>query len=206
MTRAYPVQAEVSSPPRFERTQLVIRLLFAIVLGWIGITAGWLMWVLYGALPLVAAITISARGADHYVLSTGPQLMRVLTWLLQLSAYMALLVDRFPLGGEHPVRIQAVVTARPTIGSALLRLVTSIPSGLVLVLLSLVGSVLWLIAALYVLVAERVPESILAFLRGLLRWQARLVAYHASIVDEYPPFAFDTEEGHEAPLATSGTP
>jgi hypothetical protein len=27
----------------------------------------------------------------------------------------------------------------------------------------------------------------------VLRWETRLVAYHASLVDEYPPFAFDTE-------------
>ena len=47
---------------------------------------------------------------------------------------------------------------------------------------------------LTVLFTERIPPSILAFQRGVLRWNARLVAYHASLVEEYPPFALDTDE------------
>jgi hypothetical protein len=46
--------------------------------------------------------------------------------------------------------------------------------------------------------------SILSFQRGVLRWQARLVAYHASLVEEYPPFSFETGDGHGATPAASG--
>jgi hypothetical protein len=34
------------------------------------------------------------------------------------------------------------------------------------------------------------PASILSFQTGYLPWSARLLAYHASFVEEYPPFSF----------------
>jgi len=205
MSSNYPVHVEVSSPPRFERIQLVLRIVLAITLGWIGITAGWLVCALYGLLPVFAAIAVSSRGGEGYTTTIGPRLWRVLVWLLQFGAYMALLIDRFPAGDDDPVRIDIQLTGKPTIGSALTRLATSIPSGLVLVFLWCGSSVLWLIAAVIVLLDAPMPDAILAFQRGVLRWQARLVAYHASLVAEYPPFSFETGDGHDHPtVAASG--
>lgn len=192
-----PVRVEVPSPARHDRVQLAVRVVLAIVLGWLGITAGWISWLLYLVLPLIAAIAI-ASPPHEYPAGFGPRLWRVLAWLLDLSAYMMFLTDRFPLG-EPVVRIELAMTARPTVGSALLRLLTSIPSGFVLGLLSLLSGVLWIISAITVLVSEHVPESILGFQRAVLRWQARLVAYHASLTDHYPPFALDTSVT-DAPL------
>jgi hypothetical protein len=34
-----------------------------------------------------------------------------------------------------------------------------------------------------------VPRSIESFQTGYLRWAGRLAAYHASLVEEYPPFS-----------------
>jgi len=196
MTNDYPVQVEVTSPAHFDRIQLLLRIALAIVLGWFGITAGWLVCVLYGLLPLAAAVAISSVGTEGYVNDFAPQLWRVLAWLLQLSAYMSMLVDRFPTADEGNVQVNIRITGRPTIGSALLRLVTSIPSGLVLCVLGAISALLWLVGAVLVLLGGPMPPSILAYQRGLLRWQTRLVAYHASLVDEYPPFSFDTTGGH----------
>jgi hypothetical protein len=106
---------------------------------------------------------------------------------------MGLLIDRFPTEREPDVSIDIPFTGRPTIGSALVRLLTSIPSGLVLGFLWFGSSILWVVAAVLILVGAPMPEWILAYQRGVLRWETRLVAYHASLVDEYPPFAFDTE-------------
>lgn len=195
MTSEHPVSVEVSSPTYFERVQLLLRVVLAIVLGWIGITAGWLACLLYGALPVIAAIAISSHGPERYIAETGPRMWRVLAWLVQLSAYMSLVVDRFPTGGPHPVHPEIRFTGTPTVGSALLRLLTSIPSGVVLMVLWFVSSVLWIVAALIVLFGGAMPESLIGFQRGVVRWQARLVAYHASLVDEYPPFTFDTGTG-----------
>ena len=45
---------------------------------------------------------------------------------------------------------------------------------------------------MWILVRETYPAALYDFQRGVLRWQARLLAYHASLVDEYPPLAFYT--------------
>jgi hypothetical protein len=198
----YPIDVDVTSPSHFDRTQLLLRLALSIVLAWIGITAGWLICVLYGVLPLVAAIAISAYGARKYVDDIAPRMWRVLAWLLRLSAFMLLLVDRFPADRTDDVELHARFTARPSVGSALKRFATSIPSGIVLSLLWFVSGMLWIVAIVTVIFANTVPPAIHAFQRGVLRWQARLVAYHASLVDEYPPFTFDTAHHDQWHVAT----
>jgi hypothetical protein len=205
MTGEYPVKVDIESPQHFERLQLVLRIALAIVLGWVGVTAGWLMCLLFGVLPIIAAITISSRGGPRFFSELAPRLARVLTWLLQLGAFMAIITDRFPAGEDDDVKVEFRFTGTPTVGSALARLVTSIPSGFVLWLLSFVAALLWFFAAIVVLAGAPMPQWILGFQRGMLRWQARLVAYHASFVEEYPPFSFDTEAHPRADdLAASG--
>jgi len=54
------------------------------------------------------------------------------------------------------------------------------------------AGILWIIAAIMVLIQENYPDSIYNFQRGVMRWEARLLVYHASLVDQYPPFALDT--------------
>lgn len=205
MTGDYPVQIEVTSPARFDRIQLLLRIALAIGLAWIGVTAGWLICMLYVVLPLIAAVAISSLGAQ-YLPVFAPRVWRALGWLLQLSAFMMLLVDRFPTGDDGAVQVNVRFTGRPTIGAALVRLLTSVPSGAVLLVLMVVSGLLWLIAAGLVLLGGPMPASILAFQRGVLRWQARLLAYHASLVEEYPPFSFETGSGRGAALAASGAP
>lgn len=184
----YPVQLEVSSPPRFERIQLVIRLAIAVGLGWVGVKMGWIAGLLFIALPVIAAILVSSRGPAFYLQTSTPKLWRALTWLLSLSAYMLLLTDDVPIDESRLVRAEVHTTGQPTTRSALLRLVTSIPSAFVLCFVGFVASLLCLVAIVTVLVSRTVPPSILSFQAGYLRWQARLMAYHASLVEEYPPF------------------
>ena len=198
----YPVQLDVTSPPRFDRVQLALRVVLAIGLGWLGVTAGWLMCVLFLALPVIAAIAVSTRGPQAYVDDAGPRLWRPLGWLLAFSAYMLLLVDRFPVGEPTGVHIELQIDGHPTVGSALLRLLTSIPSGFVLAILGIVSSVLVMVGAVMILIECQVPHGILAFQRGMLRWQARLLAYHASLIDEYPPFSFEATPPHSGDHAS----
>jgi hypothetical protein len=210
MTEAYPVRVAVRSPPRFDRVQLLLRLALAFALTWVGITAGWLTGALYVLLPVVAAVAISSIGGARFTGELAPRLWRVLRWLVQLSAYMLMLVDEFPTGDDDGVQVGLRVTGDPTVGSALGRLVTSLPSGLVLCVLWIPSSVVWLVTAVMVLVGARPPGSLLAFQRGVVRWQARLVAYHASLVDVFPPFSFDTDaddgDGHATQRAAPGSP
>jgi len=52
-----------------------------------------------------------------------------------------------------------------------------------------------------ILVAQRVGPHAFAYLVGLQRWSIRLLAYQASLVDEYPPFSLS--ELASLPVATA---
>lgn len=196
--RAYPVHLEVTSPERFDRLQLLVRLLLAVVLGWIGLTMHVVIWGLYLVLPVAASIAISSTG-KRYLEEVAPRIWRVIAWLLAVSAYMMLLVDRFPVDDDS-VHVDVAYCGHPTSGSALLRLLTSIPSGLVLAMLWFLASILGIWGTLTILISRSMPGWLLRFQRGVLRWQARLVAYHASMVDQYPPFSFNADDGHKGAI------
>jgi len=66
-----------------------------------------------------------------------------------------------------------------------------IPHLLILSALISVGGIIWLIASVMILIQGTYPEGLADFNRGLVRWVARYAAYHASLVQEYPPFALD---------------
>jgi len=190
----YPVQLEVTPPAHFARIQLLLRIAFAVVLGFLGITNRWLAGLVFFGLPVFAAIMVSAYGAVRYHQDIGPRMWRVVAWLFELSAYMMILVDRFPVGHDAQVRLHLRTTGTPTIGSSLMRLLTSLPSAFVLCLLGIVSGIVTILSAILVLVGAPIPSGCLGFQRGVLRWQARLLAYHASLVEESPPFTVDTEE------------
>ncbi|MEO7731901.1 MAG: DUF4389 domain-containing protein, partial [Kofleriaceae bacterium] len=147
MTEDSPLHLEVRSPVRFDRAQLLLRVALGVGLGWFGITAGWLSCLVYGLLPMVAAVAISSLGGPAFQRDFAPRLWRVMRWLLQLSAYMMLVIDRFPTGENDAVHIDVRCTGTPTVGSALARLITTIPSAVFLAILGSVASFLWLIAA-----------------------------------------------------------
>jgi hypothetical protein len=192
----HPVHVEVESPVRFDRDQVVLRVVIALALGWLGITYGFVVGLLYVALPVIAAVAATPR--DRFVSDVEPRLWRVLRWMLQLCAYMMLVVDRFPVGADADTRVTIRFGGSVTPRTALARLVSSIPSAIVLAVLWCVSSLVWIISAVNILVDRRVPDWALAFQRGVLRWNARLVAYHASFIDEYPPFVLDCADADRA--------
>jgi Domain of unknown function (DUF4389) len=67
-----------------------------------------------------------------------------------------------------------------------------------------VGWVVALIAAISILLSERYPEPLWNFHAGVVRWEARLLAHLASLVEPYPPFAFDTGSGETAGGSMTG--
>ena len=185
----HPVSLDVERPSDFQRVQVVLRIALLIVIGWIGHPLG-LLWL---GLPIVAAILVSQKGGQRYLDENGDTMTRVLNWILDVVAYLALLTDRLPESGrEHPVRLQVDRSGPPTVGSTLLRILYAIPSVIVLAILSFVGAIVWLIAAIAVLVQESYPDGLWRFLLALVRWEARLLAYLASLIDEYPPFTLET--------------
>jgi Domain of unknown function (DUF4389) len=177
------VTLDLERPLSFQRAHVLLRVTLLVVIGWIGHPLG----LLWPGLPVVAAILVSQKGGPRYLDESGPTITRALNWILDLVAYLALVTDELPGQGEHPVRFQVARSGSPTVGSALLRIVYAIPSLIVLAILSFVGAIVWAIAVVFVLVDERYPDSLWRFLLGLVRWEARLLAYLASLVDRYPP-------------------
>jgi hypothetical protein len=185
---ASPVTLDVERPPAFERSHVFLRVAMLIVIGWIGHPLG-LLWL---GVPAVAAILVSQKGGQRYLDESGPTVTRVLGWILAVLAYLALLTDHLPDRGEPPIRFHVDRSGSPTVSSVLLRILYAIPNLIVFAILAFVGAIIWVIAAVLVLVDERYPESMWRFLLGLVRWEARLLAYLASLIDHYPPFALET--------------
>ena len=192
---AFPVTLDVERPPVFQRAHVFLRVGLLVVIGWIGHPIG-LLWL---GLPLVTAILVSQKGGQRYLNEDASSVTRVLNWILDLVAYLALLTDRLPGRGEHSVRFQVDRSGSPTVGLALLRILYAIPSLIVLAILTFVGAIVWVIAVVLVLVREKYPESLWRFLLGIVRWEACLLAYLVSLVDRYPPFALET--GSVSPAA-----
>ena len=183
---------DLEAPPRFKRIGLLLRLLIAISAGSVLHAIGWPGAVLYFALPTLAAVLISQHTAAGYFTRDAPALTRVLSWLVGFHAYMGLVSDRFPLAAsDEPVRLEGAPRGTPTLGSAVARIVTSLPALIVLWLLSIVSSILWLLAAIAILFVEHYPPSWWRFQCGVLRFGARLLIYHASLDDETPPIRVD---------------
>jgi hypothetical protein len=192
----YPVTFDVvARPEKFQRPQVLIAILVAIVLGVV-------MWLAYLVLPIMAAIWISQKGSEKYLDEDGPKMTGWLRSIVAYYAYVFFLISRLPSEGvEEQVKFEVQRSGSPSVGSALLRLIYSIPSGIVLGILGFVAEILWLVAAVQVLIQENYSEGIYNYFRGYIRWQARLLGYHVSLVEQYPPFALDMEATGAPPAA-----
>jgi hypothetical protein len=191
---AYPVVFDLDRPATMSRAHVFLRILMFVILSWIAGSGGGLG-IVYLGLPVVAAILISQRGGDRYLDEEGDRVTGWVAFIVSVLAYLALLTDALPSGGRRPVRLEIVRSGSPTVGGALVRIIKAIPSALVLTLIGIVGWLVWVIAAIFVIVSERYPESLWNFQRGVVRWEARLLGYLASLVETYPPFSFDTGSG-----------
>ena len=201
-TTTYPVHYNIDKPARFGRLQILIRVLAFMVLGIVGLSLGLLFWAAYAGFAVFAAARLSGeRDPAAYLEQDGPRVLRVLSWFAAIGAWFGLVADRLPdRSPQEIVRIDVERTGRPTASSALLRLLLGLPSAFVLCLLGIVGWFVWLWAAFSVLMRERVGDGAFAYLTGLQRWTIRLLAYQASLVDQYPPFSF----GETPPVVPPG--
>ncbi len=187
---AYPVLVEMQPPARFERVQLLLRGLICVAAGTLQHSSPGLFGTLYFVLPVAAAVLISRRTEARFPAHDSGWLVECLSWVVAFYAYMLLVTDRFPLSrSERVVQLRVTVSGEPSAGQALARLLLSIPHALMLALLSIVSAVFWLVAALSILFTERCPTGLCTFQRHYLSWIARVLVYHASLVQPYPPFS-----------------
>ncbi len=206
MVAGYPVRFDTARAVRFERPQVALRVVLLVVLWLLGGSLGWILLAVYVALPLYAGISISGRGGLRFLTDERQRLTAVIRWVVALFAYLGLVVDRFPTGDtKELVQLDIDTQGEPTVGSALLRLLTSIPNALVLAILGIAFWLVWIVAAVTILIKETYPASLYGFQRAIIRWLARLLGYHASLVEDYPPFSIDTGT-LEPPVQTEQTP
>jgi hypothetical protein len=179
----HPVQLRVEPPARIQRVHVLIRIVLLLALG----TLAWssLYWLLYLTLPALAALLVANAGGERYLAEDAPSFARALRWLAGAYAYLWMLTDALP-DREGSAELEVASGGTPTAGSALSRLVTSIPAVLLLAVLTFAASILWIVQALVVLVRERPSVALADFLLLTLRYQFRLAAWHLSLVDRYP--------------------
>jgi hypothetical protein len=180
----HPVRLEVNAPPGRDRIHLAIRLVLLAALSALGCSS--VYWIAYLTLPALAALSIARDGAQGYLTERAPMLVRGLRWLAAAYAYLWLLTDAPPSTSDGPVTLEITIDGNPSPGSALARLIKTLPALVVLVALSLVASLLWIAAAACVLASERAPTGLTDFIESTLRYQFRAFAYHLSLVDRYP--------------------
>jgi len=181
------VELRVEPSPQRARIHVFIRLGLLVALAFAGCSS--VYWLLYLALPSVAALLIAQKGGPRYLAEDAPGAARVLQGLARAYAYLWLLTDGAPTtvpGG--PIELAVVPRGRPTPASALLRLFYSLPALALLVIFSFIASVLWVAGSVVIVVTGTIPAAIGEFLASVLRYQFRLVAYHLSLVDDYPAF------------------
>jgi hypothetical protein len=184
---AHPVRFRVEAAPERQRIHVAIRLALLLAIGVLGYSS--IGWLLYLCVPAVAALLIAQKGGARYLGDSGPGLVRALGWLSAACAYLWLLTDEFPSAGPgHPVELEVDLTAPPTAGAALLRLLYSLPALLLLSLLTFVLGFVWLIGAIWILAVRRLPGPLDDFMALTLRFQVRIAAYHLALVDRYPTF------------------
>jgi hypothetical protein len=194
---SYPVQLEAAMPAHYDRVQLLLRLLVVATIGLAHQSLGGLACALYLVLPTLAAILISQRGSAGFVPRDAGWISNMLEWLVGLYAYMLFVSDRFPLdAGTRQVRVRIASCGSPSLIDALSRLIASVPHAVVLALLAFVSGIASCIIALAILFTSRAPEPLWQFQRDFVAWLARFFAYHASLVDVYPPFAFNPGSTH----------
>jgi Domain of unknown function (DUF4389) len=198
VSASYPVTFDLTRPAAMSRAHVFLRILILVLVSWIAGASGWLGLVYLG-FPAAAAILVAQKGGERYLDEDGERVTGWIAFTVGVLAYVALLTDELPGGDKPPVRVAIVRSGSPTVARALLRIISAIPSALVLALIGLVSWAVWLIAATSILLNERYPEGLWRFQRGVIRWEARLLAYLASLVDPYPPFALDTASSNPPP-------
>ena len=191
---SYPITFDVDRPSTMSRGHVFLRLLLVLLLSCV-IGAGGGLFLIYLVVPVAAAIFIARMGGDRYVVENGERTSRWLAKIVGLLAYLAFLTDELP-GDNASVQLRVISSGSPTVSSALTRLVRAIPSALVLALLSIISGIVGFIAALSILILGRCPKGCWRFQLGIVRWEARLLGYLASVVETYPPFSLDTQSAN----------
>jgi len=200
----YPVQFSVDYPDRqLNRLTTAFRILVAIPILIVLSSVSGSSWGVYSH---KATYAVSGAGG---LLFFGPLLMILFRrkyprwwydWNLELQrftnrvvAYIVLMDDHYPATDQpQAVHLDYVYPDAERDLNRWLPLVKwflAIPHSIVLAVLWIAGVVVVFIAWIVILFTGRYPRGLFDFVQGIIRWDARVVAYAFLLVtDQYPPF------------------
>lgn len=210
----YPVTYDIERPQRYNRWTVLFRLILAIpqllLFGGFSLFFG-----RFGANrvadrfqggstgPLAAALELLAVFAWFYIIFTGRYptfrgfVIFLFRWSQNVSAYMALLADRYPpfSDGPYPLRIGIQPDEEHNRWTVGFRLILAVPHYIGLFFLGIAVFVVTIIAWFAILITGEYPEGMYNFSAGVARWGARVGGYLLLLVDEYPPFSLEGGAG-----------
>lgn len=188
------VTFDVVRPERFSRGGVPLRIV-VLALFFVPGSLNWIASLFY--LPVTTAVLVRHKGAEEFFAEDRRRLAELVHWIVGIYGYFAYLTDHLSLDTpSETIRFELQPSGTPTPRSALARIVTSIPNVAAFGLVGIAALGVWLAAGASILVTGNYPGALYAYQRGVNRWQARLFAYHTSLVDEYPSFRLET--GREA--------
>jgi hypothetical protein len=191
-TNGYPVEVSVAMPARFERIQVLLRIAIWVILGFLSQFG---LGMIFFAGPIVSAVLIGQKGGAEFHAQHGATYAKVIRFLTGLQAYLFVGVEEIPSWDKPgPATYSYTPSGTPTVGSALMRFIMVIPQAIVLGIVGFVAMILAFVAAVMVLVNESVSHDIWKFQMGMVAWEARVLSYYLSMVEEYPPFSLQVTE------------
>ena len=210
---AYPATFDVQPPLEFGGWRVLARIfvIFVLTILQFGFLVTNTIYILAGAYiipPVLAAIFVSQKGAEKYLAEAEASQAKWLRYFMGFLSFMLLATDTLPFRSppENVVKFNIQPTGSPTTGSSLKRIILAIPHAIILSLLAIVFAIVWLVAATSILLRDGTyPQWASSFIRGYLRWIARVLVYMASLVDEYPPFSLEYEPPKVRSLAPAGS-
>jgi hypothetical protein len=180
------VTFDVERPAQFSRSGVPLRFV-VLVMFFLPGSINWVASLFY--LPVTSALLLSQKGAERFFEEDRRRLTDLIRWVIGLYSYFAFLTDTASLDFERTgVRLEVERSGTPSTGSALRRIVFSLPNVAVFGVFGILALGVWGLAGVSILATGNYPRSLYAYQRAVNRWQARLFSYHTSLVDEYPSF------------------
>ncbi len=190
----FPLQLDLDAPDTIARWRPLVHWLLAIpqliVLYALGIVQGVLWFLSFFAILFTGRMPESFFG---FMAMTHRYQWRVTTFALFMrESYPPF---EFPTVGPDPATDPArfSVEASPQLSRGLIfvKWLLAVPHYVVLFFLFIALSVVAIIGFFAVLITGRWPESLRAFVIGVIRWANRVSVYTYLMTDTYPPFSLD---------------
>jgi len=193
----YPVDLQIERPENSSRMWALFTIIpikfFALI---INIIVLYIFMIAVGFIFFISQIIVFFNG--KYPPGMHAFMVKVMSWQMQISAFMYGLRDEFPpfAPSEDPsvVTLTIPYPATSSRGWAVMtifsiKILALIPQFIVLYIMMLAMAVVWYISQFAVLFTGTFPEGMHRFIVGVMRWMVRINAFYFGLCDQYPPFS-----------------